>query len=172
MRCQNCRRELTADEPVYRVATGYKLGWRDRWQGNTVGSLCAYCATRSPDAVIFSDQRWRAPEPCRHCGRPVILNGRRRAPAIVACGDRCRQAVRNAAQWEISPAERACWSCGVIFVPKRINVIYCSHACRQRAYRTRQDRGAGAPSGSTHHSPHPRRGKAESVRGARNKAPC
>lgn len=145
MRCQNCRRELTDDEPVYRVAIGYNLVSRERWNGRSVGSLCAYCATQSPDAVSFSDQGWRAPEPCCHCGRPVILNGRRRVPHFIACGDRCRQAVRNAAQWEILPGERACPICGAIFVPKRINVIFCSHACRQRAYRHRRNHGVRAP---------------------------
>jgi hypothetical protein len=34
----------------------------------------------------------------------------------------------------------------VTFVPKRINAFYCSHACRQRAYRTRQ--GTGTPPAS------------------------
>jgi hypothetical protein len=135
MRCQNCRRELTAVEPVYRVATGYNLIWRKRWDDHTVGSLCTDCATRSPDAALFLDQRWRPPQRCCHCGRPVILNGRRRAPRFIACGDRCRQAARNAARWEISPSERACPTCGVTFVPERINVTYCSHACRQSAYR-------------------------------------
>jgi hypothetical protein len=91
MRCQNCHRELTADEPVYRVATGH-----------AVGSLCACCATQSPDAALFLDQRWRPPQRCCHCGRPVILNGRRRVPRYIACSDRCRQAARNTAQWEIA----------------------------------------------------------------------
>lgn len=143
MRCQNCRRELTADEPVYRVAIGYNLVSRQRWDGRSVGSLCAYCATQSPDAVSFPDQRWRAPKPCCHCGRPVILNGRRRVPHYIACGDRCRRA---AAQWEISPSERACPACGVIFTPKRINKTYCSRACLQWAYRTRKGDADRPPS--------------------------
>jgi hypothetical protein len=144
MRCQNCRRELTADEPVYRVAIGYNLIWRERWDGSAVGSLCAYCATQSPEVAFFPDQRWRTPEPCCHCGRPVILNGRRRIPHFIACGDRCRQAAaKAAAQWEISPGERACPACGMTFVPKRINGIYCSHACKQWVYRSRQDGGRG-----------------------------
>jgi hypothetical protein len=135
MRCQNCHRELTGDEPVYRVATGH-----------AVGSLCAYCATQSPDAALFLDQRWRPPQRCCHCGRPVILNGRRRLPRHVACSDRCRQAARNTAQWEIVPSERACPTCGVTFSPKRIDTSYCSHACQQRAYRNRHGHGELSPS--------------------------
>jgi hypothetical protein len=137
MRCQNCCRRLTTDEPVYRVATGYHS---KHWDGGTVGSLCTYCATQSPGARFFPDQRWRPPEPCCHCGRPVILNGRRRAPHSVTCGNRCQQAIRNAAQWEIVPSERACPICGVTFAPKRIDATYCSHVCRQTAYRNRRGR--------------------------------
>jgi hypothetical protein len=138
MRCQNCHRDLMADEPVYRVATGYKQIWRKRWNGDSVASICAQCATRSLDAAFFGDQCWRAPEPCRHCGRPVILNGRRRAPHFVVCGERCRKARHNTAQWEISPSERSCRACGATFAPTRINASYCSHACRQKAYRARR----------------------------------
>jgi len=97
MQCQQCRRELDDNESVYRVATGY-FGDHYRLFGGSVGSICAECAlaTRTYGEFVSPvhwKQQLRAPEPCAHCSRPVILNGRRRRPLYVVCGDRCRTAV-------------------------------------------------------------------------------
>jgi hypothetical protein len=44
--------------------------------------------------------------------------------------------------WEPAPPElvadpRECVVCGVEFLPPRRDAVYCSHRCRQRAYRQR-----------------------------------
>ncbi len=36
----------------------------------------------------------------------------------------------------------ACAACGEMFVPKRADARYCSHACRQSAYRKRHEHAA------------------------------
>jgi hypothetical protein len=142
MQCQQCRRELAAAEPVYRVAAGY-LGKDYRLFG-AVGSICAECAlaTRTYGEYIspvYWNQQWRTPEPCAHCSRPVILNGRRPRPKHVVCGDRCRAAVyaRCAQQRKTMMPEQICAICGRHFVPTRRDAAYCSSACRRKAYRDR-----------------------------------
>src|SRR5215471_20766020 len=93
MQCRTCRRELAAVEPVYRIAVGYGFNMHRKF-GGAVCSLCGGCALATQEAMPdFSDQRWNAPEACGHCSRPVILNGRRRRPRHVVCGDQCRNAI-------------------------------------------------------------------------------
>ena len=33
---------------------------------------------------------------------------------------------------------KLCWMCGVYFTPKRKDMVYCTHACRQMAYTVRK----------------------------------
>jgi hypothetical protein len=147
MQCQKCHRELAAAEPVYRVAVGYGVNDRHLF-GSAVGSICAGCAFATWTSTIhgreyvhsvYGDQQWRAPEPCAHCSRPVVLNGRRRRPLHVVCGYRCRATVYG----HLRPSRRKpgleqnCATCGARFVPARRHGTYCSAACRQKAYRNR-----------------------------------
>jgi len=144
MDCQNCRQSVPDGEPIYRFATGWGLIWRDRWENQTTGSLCAKCAS-SVEEQSRQQQHWRPAEPCCHCGRPVILNGRRKKPIHVVCSVKCRHAAyaaaaRNRARArQRSPGERSCANaaCGEGFVPKRSDARYCSPACKQSAYRRR-----------------------------------
>jgi hypothetical protein len=128
---------MTTAEPVYRawISTGaYSMGLR---------SLCTECAAK------LHYQEWRPPLTCDHCGCPVILNGRRPQPTVVACGKACQIGVYNKrarARRKVTNAQVTCAaaSCGKPFTPKRTDALYCSSACRQSAYRDRTEARAAA----------------------------
>ena len=66
MRCDKCKRELSDDEPAWRL-------WRSL-------TLCADC---KPDTYF------REPQPCTRCGRPV--HDHATTLGIVYCGTRCQE---------------------------------------------------------------------------------
>lgn len=78
--------------------------------------------------------------PCAWCGRPVLADvSRRKYPS---CSKRCQ--VYTSQQHHGTTrdryrrpraAELACRSCGASFAPRTYQQKFCSHACRQRAYR-------------------------------------
>ena len=75
---------------------------------------------------------------CGGCGQRILtvakLRKGQRWP-VRACSDRCAQRMRRRpAARKRWPVERKC-RCGVLFMPKRADAIYCSPACKQRAYR-------------------------------------
>ena len=141
-RCQKCQRLLDKDDPIYRVTTGYSSSYPDRWHCS-VGSLCAKCAS------AFDDQRWRRPERCRNCGRPVILSRRRKKPTHVVCGEKCRNAVYylTSARYRAyaQRKEPACETCGRKFNARRTTARYCSTACRQSAFQARRCAAGSKP---------------------------
>jgi hypothetical protein len=84
----------------------------------------------------------------------VICRGTFEAQAgALYCSRRCRsrayyqrrgeqirarsRAWRWARQPPHAPAPQACAACGQVFMPQAARARYCSHACRQRAYRQR-----------------------------------
>jgi hypothetical protein len=81
MQCPRCHREMTSDEPVYR-----------RVRGVHIREGCAGCSTDFPPAPPGWSHapQWRAPSPCKRCGRPVIQDLRRKPPKHVACSRECR----------------------------------------------------------------------------------
>jgi hypothetical protein len=147
MRCQLCDRPLADNEPVYRVAVGFGTTWYNRF-GSCIGSLCTSCALKEHEyrsvegrllsTPIFYDQRWQPPEPCRHCGRPVFLNNRRKKPRHIVCGMECRNAVYYASAHRMPKSStQGCLFCGNQFSTRRSDARYCSSACRQKSYRQR-----------------------------------
>jgi hypothetical protein len=52
------------------------------------------------------------------------------------CSDRCRENLAKVRR-RVSRTERECEVCGTRFTPTRKDGIYCTNACRQRAYRDR-----------------------------------
>jgi hypothetical protein len=71
------------------------------------------------------------------------------APDLASRHDRARWRARwraylderNAAAREKrrqARADRTCPECGAVFTPSRSDGVYCSHRCRQRAYRARK----------------------------------
>jgi hypothetical protein len=66
MQCPRCHREMTSDEPVYR-----------RVRGVHIGEGCAGCSTDFPPAPPGWSHapQWRAPSPCKRCGRRAGASG-------------------------------------------------------------------------------------------------
>jgi hypothetical protein len=122
MQCQICSKLLAAGAPIYRLPLPNSSGRIG------VACVCSGCVSGAP----FKGRQWQEPVPCDHCARPVISF--RKVPRHV-CGPECWQAIRNTqgrrrgGQW--------CRTCGQTFSPKRIDALFCSAACRQRAYRRR-----------------------------------
>ena len=146
MRCQSCERELSADEVVYRAAIGHSGIWYEKFGKSSVGSLCRDCVTgpRAPIIRCAQSQLWRPEMACEHCGRPVILSGRRPQPAHVACDKKCLKAMYNRRRrvpekrgYQRERHQHHCRRCGKIFLAVHLNAQFCSSACRQAAYRDR-----------------------------------
>jgi hypothetical protein len=140
---------MATSDPIYRVSVEYGMNMPDIGGGG-VREVCAECCATTPmisvagmPGVNFSwlaNHRWRPPEPCKRCGRPVISDMRRKLPKHVVCGDKCRLAIYGA----IGKARRRsrvraliCASCAAHFMPKRSDARFCSAACRQKAFRRR-----------------------------------
>jgi hypothetical protein len=73
---------------------------------------------------------------CGGCGQRIMTVAKPRKGQrwpVRVCSDRCAQRIRRrpAGKWLV---ERKC-QCGELFMPKRSDAIYCSAACKQRAYR-------------------------------------
>lgn len=120
-RCDKCGRDLSDDDPVWKVWSGY---WRY--------TLCAACKP---------NRYFRPQQPCERCGRPVHECDVK-APSIVYCGPRCQALIywarSNAKRDRRRPPREAqiydhiCWKCGSGFTAlRRWGVRYCSRKCRQ-----------------------------------------
>jgi hypothetical protein len=140
MRCPGCRRELADNEPVFQVSVGYfSPEWakgrliEDRYA--TVGHVCAGCR----EWIEAQAKSNRVSESCEQCGRPVFNLARRKKPKHIACSQRCRIALYNARarRWRKASMPKRTCACGKVFTPRRADGVYCSAACRQRAYRQR-----------------------------------
>lgn len=151
LRCAKCGRKLKASEPVWRARFRNGLGLYG--QGAELGAHCEKC--RPDDREYDFDPsgklitRWIARKyyllgPCDNCGREVNTCELRRAQWVF-CSEACqrrRLAIHYAALARQQRAEargpsRACAECGEHFEPVRANSVYCSGACRQKAYRKR-----------------------------------
>jgi hypothetical protein len=134
MWCERCKRELTATEPVYRCLV---MPARD------FVHVCSDCASERKqwDSDWQSPYRrwqragrthtWGEPKACEHCYRPVIHDSQ--PPEIIACSWSCRQEIYKARHRQATFT--ACAVCGGLFLQKRSDAIYCSPACKQKAYR-------------------------------------
>jgi hypothetical protein len=137
--CAGCARVFAPAEPVW--ACGFST--EGMFGGaHTVAPVCAECyeqrdsyGWRIYDLAGYSGvlAGWlKGPWPCHYCGRTVHAHTER---AAYYCADPCRQASHN----ERRHVERAAITCpcGRTFTPRRSDAVYCSAACRQRAYRQR-----------------------------------
>ena len=121
MRCHDCLRELTIEEPVCRIR-------RPRYGTPAWTSVCAGCLASGTDSI----RKWLPPRPCLHCSRPVIADRRRKGIKFVVCSPEGRNAVYNRER----PRLRICDACGQQFLLKRSDGKFCSVACQQRAYQS------------------------------------
>ena len=146
MRCQICKRELSGDEPIYRVHWGYPWSsdWPRRFGAHTsTGSACERCRAEPPkDGEWFFRGPWIAVWLCCACGRPVFVDREEKALRHFVCGPECRLVVYNE-QRDRRMTPRACAACGETFRPKRADSRYCSEACKRQAYRARQHLALG-----------------------------
>jgi len=72
---------------------------------------------------------------CSHCGKPVYSKN----PRALYCGYRCRndaQIAMKARRRELKRFKR-CRTCNKNFQANRKDTVYCSVACKQKAYRER-----------------------------------
>jgi hypothetical protein len=151
MRCQNktCGHELTPKEPVYRCLIG---AWEDGMVRHHVIHVCATCAktraqwderakgrpSRPYRDVTYGNLHqpiwWCEPRSCEHCGRTVIQELSVKTQ-IIACSPQCRRDIFNASHRRAEMT--VCSTCGELFTPARSGALYCSVACKQKAYRDR-----------------------------------
>jgi len=131
MKCDNCQRELTASEPVYRRRTRKKFGPYRRIAYN--GSVCQSCNDefdRHPyNKQSFSEYR------CKICDRPVFWGAGRKVVKHMVCSAECAAKAHRANK---TSTKRICENCSESFLAKRKDAKYCSPKCRQAARRSRQ----------------------------------
>ena len=112
----------------------------------TIVAVCQKCLTDEERKELklllraVPDQRRRRhiETTCGGCGQRIMtvakLRRGQRWP-VRACSDGCAQRMRRrpaaGKRWLV---EQKC-RCGVLFMPKRSDAIYCSPTCKQRAYR-------------------------------------
>jgi hypothetical protein len=108
----------------------------------TVVAVCEACITGEKRErlrllpMIFSDRRFEAV--CGGCGRRMVTVAKLRLSQRwpVACSDRCAQRIRRE-HTHTRSITRTC-PCGKTFKPKRSDALFCSAACKQKAYRRRR----------------------------------
>lgn len=137
LRCVKCGRRLKASEPVWRARFRNGLGLYG--QGAELGAHCEKCR---PD-----DREYFLLGPCDSCGREVNTSEQRcgRHRQWVFCSEACQRrhlsihyaALARQQRAEARGATRVCADCGEHFEPVRADSLYCSGACRQKAYRKR-----------------------------------
>jgi hypothetical protein len=82
------------------------------------------------------------PTECAECGGPVVQMGRGRPRRF--CSEQCKQRAGNRRTRRsmmplAQPTQRACAYCGVTFIAKKRDRIYCYDSwCRQAAYQARK----------------------------------
>jgi hypothetical protein len=130
MKCGQCKRELTAGEPVFRLFIDLRVGWQ---------MVCGACEAAASKASFFPPL-WDQPRCCSQCARPVYMDSPQRKARYFVCGVEGRRAAHKASYRRMHPpsprVERQCL-CGAAFTPKRNEAKFCSSACKQRAYRAR-----------------------------------
>ena len=72
---------------------------------------------------------------CKGCGREFYTNIETKKYCLYGlCGNRGYQKELSQKRLE-ARQDRVCKVCGKVFTPKRSDGVYCSNACRQKAYR-------------------------------------
>lgn len=76
---------------------------------------------------------------CHNCGR-IFYTERTDYYRIKFCKRECQQekANKTAKEARRERNRKLCRQCGQIFQAKKADTVYCSHACKQKAYRGRQ----------------------------------
>jgi hypothetical protein len=144
-RCTRCEKRFKPAAKAFMirenvVTTEFPDGVR------TIVAACKKCLTEAELKELHRLQRESPAKTrrkhiettCGGCGQRIMtvakLRKGQRWP-VRACSERCAQRMRRRPEarkrWL---TERRC-RCGALFMPKRSDAIYCSPACKQRAYR-------------------------------------
>jgi hypothetical protein len=154
--CGRCGTAIAPGEPVWRahcwVELAAEMAMEEDGHPNTGRYLAPTCSACAPPTLYPDLYPNYAARPCEGCGRAVYENPGswyrpRRIPSRAYCCIRCRwaaQARRRSERRAERRSHRRCRSCGEPFQPGHLWARYCSAACRQRAYRQRQQDAPGA----------------------------
>ncbi len=131
--CALCGRVVGPKDLLVRlfVMSGYY--YPDYWSHRS-GNVCSACLTPEQRDVRYS---W-----CPTCLRP-FSNQLERARRTAYCSERCVVVAGDAlarAKRQAALLDRTCPVCFGVFKPSRADMLTCSNACRQRAYRERYGR--------------------------------
>lgn len=76
---------------------------------------------------------------CQNCGR-IFYTERADHDRLKFCRETCqRERANKLARWARRMNRiKTCLYCGETFIGKKSNSLYCSHACKQKAYRARR----------------------------------
>jgi uncharacterized OB-fold protein len=85
----------------------------------------------------YESQVWKLQ--CHNCGR-IFYTERADYSRIKFCKQECQQAMANKMAKEARRERnlKQCKQCGQVFQAKKADTVYCSHACKQKAYRGRR----------------------------------
>lgn len=146
--CPLCSRPVPDTEPMTRQQVLHAHG-HQRWATwepvcmdciprDETGRPLAYAEGRDTRRSIFVDARALDgdPQPCASCGLPIRVAPDKRRK-IVTCSDACRSRYYSARADRVTPTAHVCSGCGETMTG-RADRRFCSSACRQRAYRRRQ----------------------------------
>jgi hypothetical protein len=142
--CATCGRELDNGADVWLRNTFYTA---HGYEHHTIAAHCTACTERR-----LAEYPWkypagfRPPAPCASCGRSVHVAHDYRRRVRIVCSTRCRELARNTARRAQRHAarQRPCHTCGQPFAGRR-DRVFCSTACRMRAWRQRQHAAQEVP---------------------------
>jgi hypothetical protein len=141
--CAACNRTLEPGEPVWMCVFSDQGRLGRSWLTAAVCASCYESDVERIGTLVFRrywmagwHSRWAITGAwsCKGCGRQVHAHSHRVA---TYCTEPCRRAVANQRR-RVESAARTC-PCGRSFTVSRSDAVYCSGACRQRAYRQRAD---------------------------------
>lgn len=141
--CQDCIEQAIRAERFVRPFRDGEVVFR-RWQlrptpvddepRRHLSWYCETCVrTRHPTGWMLRHN----PVPCAGGCGVFVTHGYLRLPTITTCSPRCA-AVAAAARRAAHRTPVGCADCGQPFQPGRVDAVFCSDACRQRAYRKRK----------------------------------
>ena len=130
--CASCERAIGADEPVYRQR--FSMGRCLTGYSTRLAPICSSCC-------VHKHLYGTTGRACVGCGRPVHnlhdLIYRRHRFCSEVCQSKAVAAVARDRRRQKRGLTRCCDQCGESYEPNRADALFCSGACRQKAYRQR-----------------------------------
>ena len=125
--CGLCGRTLAPCEPVWRPRISLSRIMLGGWHWRIIPA-CAECTPIKGEPA----------GPCEGCGRHVHDERRWPPRKHVLCCEACKPKAEAARARDARAKKRkgkTCLLCEKSFTPSRDDALFCSNACRQRAYR-------------------------------------